>query len=187
MKNISDEEFNNLFPAEISDHSKLFWSSREAIETAVNWLDGCKNILDIGSGNGKFCLIGSYLIDAQFTGVEIRETLVQHAQKIALSTNTNTSFIHDDVKNIDCSVYDGFFFYNSFGEHICTSGAFDNQIENSDAVYDFYQNILTSKLQTTKIGTRFVTHNNEGLFMPETFQLQEMTDDNELTLWIKTK
>ena len=176
-----------MFPNEISDHSKIFWSPRKAIETAVNWLDGCKNILDLGSGNGKFCLIGSHLIDAKFTGVEIRETLVLHAQGVAQSTKSKTSFIHDDIKNIDCSLYDGFFFYNSFGEHICTSGSFDNQIENSDDVYDFYQNILTEKLKTTKAGTRFVTHNNEGLFMPDSFQLQEMTEDNELTLWIKTK
>jgi SAM-dependent methyltransferase len=187
MKNISDKEFNALFPREISQHSKLFWSSKEAIEVAIDWLSPCRNILDIGSGNGKFCLIGSHLINAKFTGVEIRETLVHHAKKVALDTKSKVIFIHDDVKHIDCSSFDGFFFYNSFGEHICTSGAFDNQMENSDDVYEFYQNILAKKLDSTKKGTRFVTHNNEGLFMPDTFELQEMTDDNELALWVKIK
>jgi SAM-dependent methyltransferase len=190
MKHISDKEFNALFPREISQHSKLYWSSKEAIEIAVTWLKPCKNILDIGSGNGKFCLIGSHLISSKFTGVELRENLVILAKEVALNTNSNAVFINDDIKNIDFSGYDAFFFYNSFAEHISIENRFtpiDDKMTNSDVKYEFYQTILNQKLKTTKIGSLFVTHNNEGLFMPDSFELQEMTNDNELGLWKKIK
>ena len=190
MKTITDLEFNKLYPREISQHSQLYWSSREAIEKAISWLKDCTNILDIGSGNGKFCLIGSHLIDAKFTGVERRENLVFHAVKVAKETKSLVQFIHDDVKNINFSNYDGFYFYNSFAEHIRHNNKFhsiDKEMEDSDEVYDFYQKILHNKLTTTKKGCLFVTHNNEARFMPESFELLEMTDDNELTLWKKTK
>tara|TARA_B100000809_G_scaffold226147_1_gene237601 strand:+ start:168 stop:740 length:573 start_codon:yes stop_codon:yes gene_type:complete len=190
MKDITDLEFNKLFPREISQHSKLYWSSREAIDTAINWLRDCTNILDIGSGNGKFCLIGSHLIDADFTGVELRENLITHARKVAKETNSNTTFIHDDVKNIDFLKYDGFYFYNSFAEHIRIHNQFnsiDKQMEDSDDVYEFYQKVLFNKLKASRKGSLFVTHNNEGLFMPDSFELREMTNDNELALWEKIK
>jgi len=188
MKHITDLEFNALFPREISQHSKLYWSSREAIDIAINWLKGCSNILDIGSGNGKFCLIGSHLITADFTGVELRKNLVDYATKIAKETKSNSIFIHDDVKNIDFTPYNGFYFYNSFAEHIRINSQFhslDEKMIDSDEVYNFYQEILFKKLKTVKKGSLFVTHNNEGLFMPDSFELKEMTSDNELALWEK--
>ena len=40
-------------------------------------------ILDIGSGAGKFCLIGAIHTKGNFTGVEQRENLVAHSNKIA--------------------------------------------------------------------------------------------------------
>ncbi len=184
LKDITDKKFDDFFPKEISQHSPVFWCTIDQVKTATQWLKYCKNILDIGSGNGKFCLIGTQLIPASFTGVEIREVLHNHAQRVAKETKSTTHFINEDIKNSDFSTYDGLFFYNAFCEHISTNESIDRQLKNCDATYEFYQDILFKKLSSTAKNTRFVTLNSENLFLPDSFEL--IATNKKMELWIKT-
>lgn len=184
----SDQEFDLLFPKEISKHSSTHWSSIGSIKIAIDWLKDQKNILDIGSGNGKFCIIGSQLLNSNFTGVEIRKELVEASNQIAERLKSSTKFIHEDIKNIQFSTFDAFYYYNPFCEHLCLDDAIDDQIQNSDELFDKYETIIGNKLALTKIGTKVVCQNNDGLFMPSSFEITEIDDINEkMVLWQKIK
>lgn len=59
-------------------------------------------ILDIGSGVGKFCCIGSAVTDAHFYGVEKRKTLTNLSNKIKRNYKLkNAHFINNDFTALD--------------------------------------------------------------------------------------
>ena len=90
-------------------------------------------ILDIGSGIGKFCIVGAQISKATFTGIELRSNLVKEAAQIAKKLNIpNVSFINDDITNIGFEHFDAFYFYNPFGEHIAVADWIDKAIDFSE-------------------------------------------------------
>src|SRR5690606_25332680 len=72
--------------------------------------------LDIGSGSGKFCLIGSLTSPGQFVGVERRKYLCEVAKESAIRLGSSAKFSNEDAFVIDWSYYDAFYLYNPFYE-----------------------------------------------------------------------
>ena len=128
---IEDHLFNTLYPLRIKKLSERHWTSVEVAKLAADYLvdkPNCK-VLDIGSGAGKFCLIGAASTKGRFYGVEQRESLVKLSQRIAKKHNVNNvEFIHSNIKEISFSDYDAFYFYNPFYENIDDSLLIDNKI-----------------------------------------------------------
>lgn len=92
------------------------WSRMGIIKEAAKFFNGCKNVLDIGSGVGKFVLIASQLNkETEFTGVEIDENYynisLEAKEKLKVS---NSHFIKDNFTNIDLTAYSGIYIFNPF-------------------------------------------------------------------------
>ncbi len=187
---LNDHFFNSLTSAEFSNHDEIHWSKFAIIKEVVSFLEknNAKNVLDIGSGIGKFCLLGSMLSKIEFTGVEIRSSLHKESLRIKKLLNTSSvNFIQDDIKNVDFSPFDAFYYYNPFCEHIATKDIIDDCIELSEEKFYEYEDIIINKLDDLKIGTLVILHYTKTLFLSENYQLIDILADGELTYWRKIK
>lgn len=186
--NQNDTAFDNALKKSVQGHSYIHWTPIEVIQTAVDWLGtGSENqILDIGSGVGKFCIIGAMNSRAHFTGVETRKNLVDEAIGLKKELNlSNVDFIHSDIKEIDFKNFTSFYFYNPFCEHMAISGSIDDQIKFDEEAYYFYQDFVVDQLKQTPKGTKLVMYCSPDLDISIDFDLKDMYFEGLLQLWVK--
>ena len=81
---VTDEEFDVIYPTDIQTLSRRHFTPIAIAKMAAEYLADQPNarILDIGSGVGKFCMIGAACTKGHFTGVEQRENLSNLANEI---------------------------------------------------------------------------------------------------------
>ncbi len=186
---ISDELFNSLYPEHISEVAARHWTPLEVAKKAASFLsthEGAK-VLDIGSGAGKFCLIAAHCHpEVQFTGVEQRSYLVDLCKELKGKLHlSNVNFINENIKETDLSVYDHFYFYNSFYENIPGTQKIDYQVEYAERLYDYYNQILYRKLNETPINTRLVTYHSLEKEIPPGFIVVNSDYFDLLKYWQK--
>ncbi len=190
-KYFADEAgFRNLFPLPIQKLDALHWSPLQVAGKAVQFLaqEEVVNILDIGSGIGKFCLTGGFLQPAaHFYGVEQREDLVKQATIVGhrLGLN-NVHFMHSNFTQLDLKQYDHFYFYNSFYENLSGTDKIDDTIAYSRELYNYYSHYLYKQLEEMPAGTRIVTYCSWGDEIPPAYLLVETHSDSLLKCWIKS-
>ena len=181
---ISDKEFDDNFPHEIERLAERHWTPATIAKRAAKFLvnkPGTR-VLDIGSGSGKFCIIGAACNDGLFIGVEQRENLCLLAVKIGLRYKlNNVRFINANVTDIDFSNYDAFFFYNAFYENIEPDGAIDTTVKLDASFYQLYTAELTQKLLAMPKGTRLVTY--WGEWVPDGYELVYRNGNDSLRFW----
>jgi len=187
---ISDNDFNVIYPPKISSLATKHWSSVSVSKLASNFLvdrPGTK-VLDIGSGAGKFCMIGATNTKGHFTGVEQREELVKLSTQLSESYRiNNVKFIHANIMSISFADYDAFYFYNSFYENIDVLNRIDDSVRLGVQLYHRYSIHLVEQLASLRVGTRLVTFCSSLSVIPESFQLQDSTHDDFLKFWEKIK
>ncbi len=186
---VSDEDFNSIYPADIQQLAKRHWTPLEVAKMAAVFLTETPNskVLDIGSGAGKFCLIGASSTPAKFTGVEQRKNLVDLSNSIAVKHNIhNVNFIHANITEIDFSSFNAFYFYNSFQENIESEAKIDEAIETNMKYYGYYSDYVNSELAKKPIGTRIATYWSSLSEIPSNYQLLHTAFDNRLKFWEKT-
>ncbi len=185
---IEDKLFNTLYPLSIKKLSEHHWTPVEVAKLAIDYLvdkPKCK-VLDIGSGVGKFCLIGAASSKGRFYGVEQRSRLVKLSQRIAKTHKiNNVEFIHSNITQISFSKYNSFYFYNSFYENIGRFQAIDATIPLEEKLYYTYSEYVENQLKKTPIGTRLVTYWSEWLEIPEGFDLEFTAYNGKLNFWEK--
>lgn len=186
---INDSAFDQIYPEKIQQLSRLHWTPIDIAKKSAKFLaaESGTKILDIGSGVGKFCLIGAhYFPFASFYGVEQREELhyiAVSAQKTISADNVN--FICDNFTQMDLTNYDHFYFYNSFFENIASNGHIDQDIDYSTRLYRFYSYQLLKALDKKPCGTRLVTFHSLGDEVPPSYQMVDATVDLCLKMWIR--
>ncbi|MBL1280226.1 MAG: class I SAM-dependent methyltransferase [Fluviicola sp.] len=190
MKNekLRTKNFNSLLRPEFCILSSTFWAPKEIIETSIDWLElnEKSKILDIGSGVGKFCVEGARISDASFTGVEIRKNLIEEANRIAQGLELkNVQFIHSDIKDVDFSAYDSFFYYNPFCEHLAIDEVIDDSLEFSRENHRMYEDVVFEKLEKMPPGTKVVTYNSREFILPGSYRMVKMSKEGSLVLWGK--
>lgn len=185
----SDESFNQLLPDHLREVAAKHWTPVDVAIKAAKFLDthtGVR-ILDIGSGAGKFCFIAAYYHpDTHFTGVEQRVELIAFCNELKNRLGlSNIEFVHGNIKDFDISLYDHFYFYNSFYENIPGTQKIDYKVSYSESLYNYYNLVLYKKLNKTPVGTRLVTYHSLGQEVPQGFEVLK-TDYNEfLKFWQK--
>lgn len=186
---LDDETFNEIYPLPVQQLSKRHWTPVEVAKMAAGFLvpsPGTK-VLDIGSGAGKFCLVGATSTEGHFTGVEQRKNLVDLSEEIASAYNIkNTSFIHANITEIDFSGYSSFYFYNSFHENIESDARIDSQVETSQKYYAYYTDYVNLALSKKPAGTRLVTYWSLFSDVPSNYELQFSMYNGTLKFWEKT-
>jgi len=184
----SDVEFNSIYPERVQILDKKHWTPLAVAKTASKFLvnrEGIK-VLDIGSGVGKFCMIGSVVTKGHFTGVEYREELVKLSGEISKkSCLSNIQFIHDNITNINFRNFDAFYFFNSFIENMSQSEVMDNAVPISPQLYGKYNQYLRLQFAAMPIGTRLATYWTNSEEVPRGYVLLSTAFEGELKMWEK--
>ncbi|WP_343692190.1 class I SAM-dependent methyltransferase [Chitinophaga sp.] len=185
----SDDAFDLIYPRGMQQLSKRHWTPLQIATASAAFLahkPGTR-ILDIGSGVGKFCLIGAHFHpNSYFYGIEQREDLYLHARtaKEVLKVE-NADFILGNFTRFNADQYDSFYFYNSFFEHLTPEDGIDQQIDFSTNLYDYYTRYMQDIMDQRGSGTRLVTYYSMGDEVPDSYQLVDASDDMLLKMWIK--
>jgi len=185
----SDAAFDWLYPERMQLLSKRHWTPMGIAKTAARFLGSVpgSRVLDIGSGIGKFCLIGAYHYpESFFYGVEQRQELHHHAlaAKDAIGLR-NVEFMHANFTQIDVDDYDSFYFYNAFYENLDGNDPIDRQIAYSVSLYNYYSRYLFNVLHNRPSGTRLVTFHSLEDEVPPGYQLVDASVDLMLKMWIR--
>lgn len=185
---IDDSEFDSIYPKDILEASEMHFTPIIIAKIAARYLvDGKESkILDVGSGAGKFCMIGSACTDGYFVGVELRENLCSAATLIAEYYNlSNVEFIHSNITAIKFRDYNGFYFYNPFYENVCLSGRIDEAVELRRDLFDEYSLYVKQQLSEMPIGTKLVTYFSYLKEIPDSYKVHFSSFDNKLKMWEK--
>lgn len=171
---VSDESFNEIYPESIRKFSKRHWTPVAVAKMAAAFLaeKSGSRILDIGSGAGKFCMIGAASTQGHFVGVEQRSELVKFCEKAARVHHLkNVSYINANITSIDFKDYDGFYLFNPFRENIDGTALIDDSVETGPQLFDIYGRYVYAHLSTCKIGTRVATYWNSVTDVPSEYSV----------------
>lgn len=185
---VEDTTFNELYPSRIKRLAARHWTPVAVAKFAAEYLvdKPYKKVLDIGSGAGKFCLVGAASTTGMFYGVEQRASLVKLSKKIVDKYDlANVEFIHSNINEISFSDYEAFYFYNSFYENIDSSCSIDKTILPERELFYSYSKYVKEQLEQTPIGTRLVTYWSNGEEIPDSFKLEYIACEGVLILWRK--
>lgn len=185
---MTDSEFDKVYPKRIISLSNVHWTPIEIAKTALEWLEVNKDshVLDIGSGVGKFCIIGATLTQGRFSGVEKRPDLVRIGEKVCAEKKLEkVSFINTDITQIEFEKFNAFYYYNPFCEQIAVDDFIDDTITFSQDKYRMYEDYVFSQLAKQPIGTRIVTYCSERFALPSSYSLRNLSFNNSLALWVK--
>ncbi|MRG48444.1 methyltransferase [Chitinophaga sp. SYP-B3965] len=186
---ISDTTFDKLYPERVRQLSGKHWTPMEIAKKSARFLasEPGSKILDIGSGAGKFCLIGAYHFPSSvFYGIEQREDLYQVAVSAKEVTDSqNVHFFFGNLTQFDHTQFDHFYFYNAFYENLVSDGQIDQLVPYSAELYHYYSRYLYNILESKTNGTRLVTFHSLEDEVPPCYQLVDATLDLNLKMWVK--
>lgn len=127
-------------------------STNDIISCSSNLLGDCKDVLDIGSGIGRYCILSSIKNkDVKYSGVEINKERYECSVNIKNQfRDLNVSFINDNFLNIDISRYDMFFVYSPFNMYL--SSNYEGQ--KLEAKISEYYDLIFDRFSKLKKGIR---------------------------------
>jgi cyclopropane fatty-acyl-phospholipid synthase-like methyltransferase len=184
----SDRDFDDLLPEEIKAAAYTHWTPINIIERVVEFINEnqCQNVLDIGSGVGKFCLIAATLSKAHFQGVEIRKQLHFYSLSLAKASQLkNVSFSQENICDVDFEPFDCFYYYNPFFENIDPIRSIDNSLELSEHQYQNYVQCIQKALNKKTNGTFLITYQTNPKEIPNSYQLIYEEEGLDLCFWRK--
>lgn len=184
----TDDDFDAIYPAHIRRLARKHWTPVSVAKAAAQFLANRRgvHVLDIGSGVGKFCMIGAATTHGHFTGVEQRTELMELSRTLADAYQlTNTTYINANIISVDFRDFNGFYFYNSFYENMDPRQSIDQTIALSAGYYNSYGVQTANKLSSLPSGVRLATYFTEEWMVPTNFQLVDTQFKGNLKLWEK--
>ena len=186
---VADSEFDLIYPRKIKEVSKIHFTPVRIAKVAAYYLAGNAGtkVLDVGSGAGKFCMIGSACTEGHFYGVEQRKNLCSAAKRISNHYNlTNVQFINSNITDVEFKAFDAFYCFNPFYENVNVLGRIDDKVELNRKLYDDYSEYVKEQLTDMPIGTKLVTYYSFLKEVPDSYQVQFAAFDEKLKFWEKT-
>jgi predicted RNA methylase len=187
----TDAELDAIYPESVRKISAFHWTPVDVARRAAKLLavGASTRVLDVGSGIGKFCLVGAMVTPGTFVGVEQRESLVEIAREAASRCGiTRVEFRHANALAIDWNEFDAFYLFNPFSEHIFHyDAAIEEPIALSETWFIQYVTATSVKLFSARPGTRVVTYHGYGGPMPAGYRRLscEPAGTDALELWEK--
>lgn len=185
----SDTQFHQLYAESLLAQASMHWTPLHIARKAAGFLaaEKGKNILDIGSGGGKFCLAAAYYQPGCFfSGIEQRKTLVDAANTAAnLMQLQNVAFYHHNLIETDLAQYDHFYFFNAFYENLEDEYKIDTAIPYSKKIYSDYNRYLYRQLDKKPAGTRLATFHSTQDEIPGSYHEVGGSEDGVLKFWMK--
>jgi SAM-dependent methyltransferase len=159
---IDDADFDGVYPMQTRAVSSTFWTPIRVASRAAQLLvrDASTRVLDVGSGAGKFCIVGAATTGAQFVGVEHRAHLVETARAAAACVGVaNARFIHGTFDAVDVASYDAVYLFNPFEENVWDRrSCIDETVELSCERFLADVERAERLLADARPGTRVVTY-----------------------------
>jgi len=193
-KSISDAYFDKIYPPLPNRASYTHWTPIEVIKKIVSLIspNSKARILDIGSGSGKFCLVGALLRpDLHFTGVELRTELTDISEDLADQFElTNTRFINSNAMEINWKGYDILYFFNPFWEdHLPNELKIDSKVPIRKEEFDSFVKEVSQRLEKLRKGTQVITYHGFGGKFPPSYDCLkfESCGTDQVELWQKVR
>jgi hypothetical protein len=191
---VADVDFDSVLPEPMRRVSSSFWTGVGVAMRITRWLEmrGVPTVLDVGSGVGKFCVVGALCSPLRFTGVEQRPHLVDAAEALAqrFSVNHRVSFVRGDLDTVDVRQFDALYFYNPFEEYVFPArDRLDDTVEGGKDRFGRDVAKAETLLDGAAVGTHLVTYNGFGGRVPDSYQLitAKPAGINVLRLWRKDR
>jgi len=185
---VEDTDFDALYPAHIQQIAAFHFTPVEVAKVAAAFLveEPGARVLDIGSGGGKFCLVGAACTQGHFTGVEQREQLVALANILRERSGlSDVSFIQGNITDIDFRAFDAVYLFNPFHENIVQSDPIDDSVVLEKQLYVAYSLFVREQLNSMPVGTRLATYFSYSIEVPDTYAISGTAFDRKLKLWKK--
>ncbi len=188
---VANSQFDQIYPLSVRCWTSPHWTPVDVAIRAAELLvtDSNTRVLDVGSGVGKFCLIGALTTSATFCGIEQRPSFVRLARTLAsVHSISRVSFLQGDLVSIDWSEFNDFYLFNPFYENILSTIRMEaDTVDFSEERYDLCVKTVQDKLSAAPDRTRVVTYHGMGGQIPEGYVLAERTfrGTGPLELWIK--
>jgi SAM-dependent methyltransferase len=189
---VHDKEFDRFLLSEARAFSKIYWTpiavARRAAELLV---DGPETrVLDVGSGAGKFCLIGALTAKAQahFTGVEQNQKLVTMAKSLGQRCAiANATFICGDALALDWREWDAYYLFNPFAAEFSASTKSIHAHAIAGERHVDMVNAAMSKLDRAPSGTKAAIYWGIGDRLPPSWahDYSESFGSGSLEIWVK--
>lgn len=187
---LDDGEFDHLYPEWGRRLSTVHWTPVAIARRAAQWLvarPGTR-VLDVGSGVGKFALIGSLVTDGVFYGIEQRRHFVDVAQAAARGMGAKRAhFLHGNMMTLDWGMFDAFYLYNPFFDDLHAFNPYTPTDHDKVNLTLAHVEFVQRHLLRARVGTRVVTYHGFGGVLPPCYQLypQSGTPMEELKLWMR--
>jgi len=185
-----DDRFDQIFPSPLQKVSSIFWTPVTIAAQASQLLVDRRGtrVLDVGSGVGKFCLVGAALTDGYFTGIEQREDFVKAAKDaVAKQRITNIQIIHGNVTEHSFSEYDAFYLFNPFEAYVFERSKINGALPVSINLYRKCVKHVAAELARKSIGTRVVTYAGCAHEVPNCYACKRSDFGGRLKLWVKVR
>lgn len=185
---VFDDDFDMIFPEDVREYSNRHYTSVFLAQKAAEFLVQDKNdtILDIGSGTGKFCLVGALTTHGHFTGVEYRKYQSDIARNVAQNYSiSNVEFIHANILDVPFDEFTGFYMFNPFLEQIDRTAKMDGLIKDDIENYTLFNEYVQSELMKKEIGTRLVSYYVPIIQIPDCFQQVDSFFGGTFCFWEK--
>ncbi|HVW27406.1 MAG TPA: methyltransferase domain-containing protein [Polyangiaceae bacterium] len=191
---LSDPDFDRLYPEKIQVASWRFWTPIHVAYRAAEVLEslGAARVLDVGSGPGKFCIIGGMVApNVTFVGVEHRGHLVATAREVASRLDvSNVHFAVGDATAAALNRFDAYYLYNPFGENLFQREDWlDADVELSFRRYVHDRHRMRAALAQARVGTIVITYHGPGMTMPSGYErlFADPIGSDSLCVWQKKR
>ena len=176
----ADDAFDRLLPEELRDVSRHYWTPVPVVRRAAAWLREARvrNVVDVGSGAGKFCIAAALLTRCRFTGVEHRASLVAVARDLAVrfGVDRRVSFVDGDLRAATGLAADAYYLFNPFGEYAFSPRFGDPGLVFSPEARERDIAMVTTWLAQAPAGTFVITYNGFGGAFPASYEQLDVLD-----------
>lgn len=190
-RSVYDASFDQIYPPAIREFSPRHWTPIKAAVRALEMLevDAKTRVLDVGSGAGKFCLVGALTTPGTFVGIEQRAPLVTVAREIARAHRVErVSYVEGAMEHMDWSPFNAFYFYNPFGEFLLDEEErITFEARFSADRHKHLLRVARAKLYLAPVGTRVVTFHGLGAPLPSGYRrvASEEVIDGTMESWVR--
>lgn len=189
---VSDESFDALLSELPRSRSSMYWSTVAAAREANHLfaMAGAQRVLDVGSGVGKLACILSLSSGHRVWGIERRGQLVFESRRLAQRLGAEVVIHEGELDSIDVSRFDGFYFFNPFGEYVSgDEDRYDDQAPRSFEPYLRDAHRVERWLRAAPVGTALVTYNGLGGRIPASYSARHTSTVRHdlMRLWVKER
>lgn len=187
----SDDAFDRIYPISVRKLLSTYASPVAACRRAAAFLAGGsaeQAILDVGSGAGKFCLIGALTTTASYSGLDARPFLVDAATNATGALRASrTGFTTGHLFALDWRCFNGLYLDEPFSALIDSSLRSAPTLPASVWDYDKAVEEANKILGDMPLQTRVATYGEACVEFPEGYELieEERIGEKPLRLWLR--